>query len=152
MLEARQVADYFLCLVDRDAGDTISNLKLQKLVYYAQAWSLALRGAPAFGDRVEAWVHGPVIRGLYEAFEEYNALAIPLPVTGWPILEREEAELLMDVWGRYGDLSARQLEHLVHREAPWVDARLDLHGGEHGHREITPDSMQRHYGSLLSGS
>src|SRR5450631_518283 len=63
MLTARAVADYFLSLVDEEAGDSLSNLKLQKLVYYAQGFSLALTGKRLFDEAIEAWEHGPVNLG-----------------------------------------------------------------------------------------
>ena len=65
MLTAAQVADYFLSLVDEDAGDSMTNLRLQKLLFYAQAWHLALTNRPLFEEDFEAWVHGPVIPSFY---------------------------------------------------------------------------------------
>jgi uncharacterized phage-associated protein len=62
------VADYYLVRLDPTAGDSISNLKLQKLCYYAQAWSLALRGKPLFPERIEAWAQGPVVPELSGAW------------------------------------------------------------------------------------
>ena len=65
-LSCHDVAQYFLAQMDEDAGDLISNLKLQKLVYYAQGFALALHGRPLFRERVEAWTHGaPVVPELY---------------------------------------------------------------------------------------
>lgn len=55
MLTCFDAADYFLSKIDEDAGDVITNLKLQKLVYYAQGFSLALCGRPLFAERIEAW-------------------------------------------------------------------------------------------------
>ena len=63
----RDVAEYFLALAN-ETGGTITNLKLQKLVYYAQAWHLANFDKPLFDAKFEAWVHGPVIPGLYEEY------------------------------------------------------------------------------------
>ena len=60
MLSCYDVAQYFLAKSDEDAGDLMSNLKLQKLVYYAQGFALALFDKPLFSERIEAWIHGPV--------------------------------------------------------------------------------------------
>ena len=79
MLTCHDVANYFLALVDEDAGDTISNMKLQKLVYYAQGFYLALYGKPLFPERIEAWDQGPVIPELYRRFEKFGAKAIEKP-------------------------------------------------------------------------
>lgn len=72
MIPARKVAKYFLSKVEEDIGDGISNLKLQKLVYYAQAYHLAMYGEPLFGERVEAWEHGPVVPELYREYKIYG--------------------------------------------------------------------------------
>jgi uncharacterized phage-associated protein len=64
-MKAQDVAEYFLTLVDDEAGDSLSNLKLQKLVYYAQGFHLALTEKPLFDEAIEAWEHGPVVPGLY---------------------------------------------------------------------------------------
>jgi len=78
---AEQVAEYFLLLVDEDAGDIMTNLRLQKLVYYAQAWHLAILDEELFEDDCEAWVHGPVIYGLYKTYEGFNWNPIPRPMS-----------------------------------------------------------------------
>ena len=64
---AQTVANHFVELLHDQGG--ISNLKLQKLLYYAQAWHLALYGEPLFRDRIEAWVHGPVVPPVFGAFK-----------------------------------------------------------------------------------
>lgn len=61
MHSALDIAAWFLNEVDRKAGDSITNLKLQKLVYYAQAWAVTLLGRKLFEEKVEAWAHGPVV-------------------------------------------------------------------------------------------
>ncbi|HSX79064.1 MAG TPA: type II toxin-antitoxin system antitoxin SocA domain-containing protein, partial [Candidatus Saccharimonadia bacterium] len=61
MLDCYDVAQYFLAKADEDAGDLMSNLKLQKLVYYAQGFALALLDKPLFPQCIEAWIHGPVV-------------------------------------------------------------------------------------------
>lgn len=65
---ARQVADYVIAFL-AEHGDPTTNLKLQKLLYYSQAWYLALYDLPLFDDRIEAWVHGPVVPPVYGAFK-----------------------------------------------------------------------------------
>ncbi|MDB6118895.1 MAG: putative prophage protein, partial [Verrucomicrobiaceae bacterium] len=80
MPNALDVAKYFLSKADADeAGDVISNLKLQKLLYYAQGFHLALTGAPLFEEDIQAWVHGPVVREVWQAFNQYGANGIPAP-------------------------------------------------------------------------
>ncbi|MGA7027993.1 MAG: type II toxin-antitoxin system antitoxin SocA domain-containing protein, partial [Candidatus Acidiferrales bacterium] len=73
MISCSDVARYFLALVDEDAGDSLSNLKLQKLVYYAQGFHLALYGEPLFPEVIRAWRHGPVVPELYHALKQFGA-------------------------------------------------------------------------------
>lgn len=79
MHSALDVANYFLCRVDREAGDTISLLKLQKLVYYTQAWSLVIRDQPLFYQDIEAWCSGPVVRDVWNQYEDYQRVILKPP-------------------------------------------------------------------------
>jgi len=73
MVSAHVIADVFLNLSRPDPGDTISNLKLQKLLYYAQGLHLAIyRGAPLFEEQLLAWNYGPVVECVYSRFKEYG--------------------------------------------------------------------------------
>ena len=116
------VAKYFLAQSSEDAGDLISNLKLQKLVYYAQGFSLALHDEPLFAESIEAWMHGPVVRELYLEYKTCGAAAIPAPADFDPnIFSKKELQLLSDVYSVYGQYSAWKLRELTHSEAPWKD-------------------------------
>ena len=81
MLTCFDAADYFLSKIDEDAGDVITNLKLQKLVYYAQGFSLALCGRPLFAERIEAWQHGPVCPLFSQSTKRAAPSASPRPGT-----------------------------------------------------------------------
>ena len=125
MLTVRQVADYFLSLVDQEAGDSLSNLKLQKLVYYAQGFHLALNSSPLFSEEIAAWAHGPVVPELYRSFKQHRAEPIPPPEGGingddYP---QDVRELLDEVYSVYGQFSASKLRNMTHEEAPWRDAQ-----------------------------
>jgi len=123
MLTARQVADYFLTLVNEEVGDSLSNLKLQKLVYYAQGFQLALTGSPLFLDEIQAWEHGPVVPSLYRTFKQSGSGAVPRP-DGIDLDDYSEDErgLLDEVFTVYGQFSAWKLRNLTHDEKPWKDA------------------------------
>lgn len=155
LLSCNVVADYFLLQVDALAGDTLSNLKLQKLCYYGQAWSLALEGRPLFQERIEAWAHGPAIPKLYRRFKKYGSQAIdPFDIVTDPMhdLHPEHKALLDAVWDRYGGLSGTQLRNLTHRERPWIDARGDTCEGENCTVEITHESMRAYYRRMLESA
>lgn len=123
MLTAKDVAEYFLSRVDSESGDSLSNLKLQKLVYYAQGYHLALYGTPLFGDAIEAWQHGPVVPGLYRMYKQYGSQSVP--VTDDFDIEKFNSstrELLDEVFQVYGQFSAWKLRDMTHAESPWLDA------------------------------
>ena len=107
------VADYFLLRVDPTEGDTISNLKLQKLCFYAQAWALALRDRALFENECEAWAHGPVVPELYDRFKHNGWQAIdPTDLKTDPLssLSDEDIELLDTVWDKFKSLKVADLE------------------------------------------
>lgn len=147
--DALDVACYFLYRVDREVGDTISPLKLQKLVYYAQAWSLALKDKPLFPEEIQAWVHGPVVYKIWDAYKEYRYSAIPLPSDPLPEFVDDQIEVLDEVWNAYGELSAKRLEQLTHSETPWIKARQGLNAGERSQNIISLDDMKSYYLSLV---
>ncbi len=142
------VAAWFLSSIDREAGDTISSLKLQKLLYYAQAWMLVLHHRPLFDGRIEAWAHGPVVPDVYHAYKQYGWSGIPMP-DFVPDFDTDESDLMKQVLDVYGEHSAHKLEHLTHSEAPWKDARSNLPFEARSTTEISHDSMTKFYTDML---
>ena len=125
-------------------GDPVSNLKLQKLLYYAQAWHLALYDAPLFKDRIEAWVHGPAVPPVYGTYKQWSWQAIQdEPAT--PDLAPPVIDHLKEVMDVYGELSAYQLEKLTHQEDPWRNARKGLPPDELSHNVIQNEDMRDYY-------
>jgi len=144
---ALECARYFLTKPDREAGDDITHLKLQKLCYYAQAWHLALHNEPLFAGHIEAWTHGPVCVDLWHNYRDYGANPIPSPTPDefdCEALAEEDRVFLDEVWNAYGVYTAKYLEGLTHQERPWLEARRS------GRRDtvIAPDSMREYYASV----
>lgn len=122
MANVYDVAKYFLAQADEDVGDLISNLKLQKLCYYAQGFHLAMFNRPLFDETIEAWMHGPVSPDLYQRYKEYKGGAIPCPDdVDFSVFTDEQRELLDEVYAVYGQFSAWKLRNMTHEESPWVD-------------------------------
>lgn len=122
MLSCFDVAEYFLSLADEDAGDQISNSKLQKLVYYAQGFSLVLLGRSLFEERIEAWEHGPVVPDLYRKYRHHGSDGITTQSEiDYDKFSEEERELLDEVYECFGQFSAWKLKKLSHEEPPWKD-------------------------------
>ncbi len=144
MLSALDVANYFLASSQEEAGDLISNLKLQKLVYYAQGFHLAVHDGPLFDERIEAWTHGPVVPELYHYFKEYEAGPIPPPSEfEFDKYDEEVKELLDEVNDIFGQYSAWKLRNLTHDEPPWVNSY------EKPENVITQNSMKEYFKTQL---
>lgn len=147
MISARAVAKYFLSRVDEDAGDGISNLKLQKLVYYAQGFHLALNGTPLFPERIEAWEHGPVVPELYREYKRYGGGNIPVPGDVDPDeYDPEVRKLLDEVYDVFGQYSAWKLRNMTHEERPWLEA----YDAEDRGRVITPAALREYFRDYVS--
>lgn len=122
-LNCFDVAEYFIKLAN-STGSFISNLKLQKLVYYAQAWHLALYDEPLFSEDFEAWVHGPVIPELYKKYQKFGWHPIEQEVN--PDLPTSVTDFLDEVAREYFACDAYELKQMTYIEAPWNQARGNL--------------------------
>ena len=145
MKSAVDIARYFLCCVDREVGDTISPLKLQKLVYYAQAWSLVFRNQPLFFQEIEAWVSGPIVRDVWDEYKAYKYSDIPALDHFEAEFDEDEIEVLEEVWNAYGELSAKHLAELTQSETPWLNARKGLEPAEISTKIISCEDMKSYY-------
>lgn len=147
-----KIADYFIGL-SNETGGLITNLKLQKLVYYAQAWSLALNNKELFNDDFEAWVHGPVLRALYDKYKVLRWTPINKEVNFAAVqgsFSSEVQKLLAEVAETYFELDAYKLERLTHSEEPWIEARGSLADNEVCSNTISKDTMKRYYTNLVA--
>lgn len=144
---ANAVADYLLCEM-RSRGDIISNLQLQKLLYYTQAWFLAIHDQPLFGEPIKAWAHGPVETGVYHRFKEFSWRPITADVTCPTFPDRKVKPLIKEVISVYGCYTGVELEALTHREDPW---RIAWEQKPSGSRSplITHESMKTYYRGLM---
>lgn len=148
---ASEVATYFLSLSQRD-DINIDALKLQKLLYYAQAWSLASSDEPLFSDKIEAWPQGPVVATVYHEYKENGARSIDTTGVAQPIMTPDAEELIESVWSRYGRLSGIALSRMSHNEDPWLNARGDLDAAARSSREIVREDMRNYFADQQSSS
>lgn len=102
-------------------GDGITPLKLQKLLYFAQAASLVLRKQPLFDDEIQAWELGPVVYPVYKTFEKYKGGVIPENEGCCDNLSPDVETFLRNVWNTFGKYSAIQLVEMTHKHAPWKE-------------------------------
>ena len=139
------IANYFLSLSDEDSGDYMSNLKLQKLVYYAQGIHLAMYGKPLFDEEIEAWTHGPVIPDLYHLYKGHGDMAIPKPATiDLSKYSPQVKETLDEVYKVLGQYSAWKLRTMTHDEFPWSNAYQKGQG-----TLISQEEMRSYFKSFL---
>ena len=147
------IANFFL-RVGYDYGDLLTNLKLQKLVYYAQAFYLAKYGKELFEEDFQAWIHGPVLPELYNDYSKfrYNPIQVPDLDNVETIIEKAGKKItkhLNDVCKNYFDFSAYKLEHMTHDEDPWKIARGNLSPNIPSKEIISKSSMKEYYKNLL---
>ena len=143
-ISAIDVAAYILTKLG-----SMSTIKLQKLVYYSQAWSLVWDEAPLFKDRIEAWASGPVVPKLFFLHKGlYTVNYSQLPYGNPDKLSAVNKETIDIVLQHYGNRSSQWLVELSHLEDPWKNARIGLSTGENSNREIKLDAIALYYSSL----
>lgn len=125
----------------------ISAMKLQKLVYYCQAWSLVWDEKPIFGESIEAWSNGPVIRELF-AYHKGSFIVSNVYIGNPNVLTSTQKETIDAVLDFYGKMRAQELIDLSHAEKPWQDARTGLSVNERGNRIIEHENISEYYSSL----
>lgn len=146
MSSVLDVAKYIL----EQTGE-MTSMKLQKLVYYSQAWSLVWDESPLFDECIEAWANGPVVRRLYDMHKgqfKVNSANVPGDSSK---LDDSQRETINGVLEFYGNKTAQWLSDLTHMESPWKDAREEagLRDGERGFDVIiSTASMHEYYSSL----
>ena len=153
-MQAKTIAKWFIdranseFVDDNGVAEGITNLKLQKLLYFAQAASLSIRGETLFDDAIEAWKFGPVVPSVYHALKERGNSVIPNgAVNDDTIIPSEIAVLLEDVWNIYGKFSAFELVNMSHAHKPWKDVFM-----KRGDGVISIESMRTYYESFFTAA
>ncbi len=142
MVNVHDVASYIL-----EKMGPLMAMKLQKLVYYSQAWSLVWDEEPLFSEKIEAWANGPVVPALYNSHRGQFKVS-ELSEGNSSNLTPTQRETIDEVINFYGDRSSLWLSDLTHKEDPWINARQGLMLGERGNKEITHAAMAEYYSSL----
>lgn len=137
------VAKYIL-----DKKGQLTTMKLQKLLYYTQAWTLAWDDKPLFDEEFEAWANGPVCRELYNLHKGVFELS-DISKGNKDNLKPAEVDNIDIVLDTYGDKAPHWLSELTHKEAPWKMARSGCRDGEPSSNIISKESMQQYYGGLI---
>ena len=125
----------------------MTTMKLQKLVYYCQAWSLVWDEQPLFPEKIAAWANGPVVYELFKLHQrKYKVSSVRKGDSAK--LSNAQKETIDAVQDYYGDKSSQWLSDLAHMEDPWKKARHGLPANVRGFHEITHASMMEYYSGL----
>ncbi|WP_231620864.1 Panacea domain-containing protein [Carnobacterium maltaromaticum] len=147
MFDALQIVDWFIVkhnveMLDDDGIDPMTQMKIHKLLYYAQGVYLAYtNGEKLFKDDLLAWQHGPVVRSVYDKFVGKRDLNVEIDedmTTNYNEVSDEEKayQVLETVYKVYGDYSAGQLRNMTHDERPWKETQIN---------EVIPNSLIQEY-------
>jgi uncharacterized phage-associated protein len=121
---AMQIAREFAALARQDEDTNFTAMKLQKLLYYAQAWCLHERGLPLFDERIKAWENGPVLPEVFQRFKHLYRVDPNGPELGPPSdLSDDDRELVFGVWQLFKRFTGDDLSDLTHEYAAWNRAR-----------------------------
>jgi uncharacterized phage-associated protein len=143
-LNADAVAKAILSLYDPEVGETISNLKLQKLLYYVQGFNLAVFNKPLFNEKIYAWQYGPVVKEVYNKYKTNGSASITPPedVDLDRMFSAKEKKLFLEVNKVYGQFSAGRLMEMTHSEPPWCSTTIN--------GEISHDKMRDFFVTRLA--
>ena len=151
---ALDIATYFISvsqkqLIDEGVPEGITHLKLQKILYFAQAAYLSLQGKPLFNDEIQAWKYGPVIPTVYKHFQKYKNDPLPEVALNERIKQDEETQtFLQGIWELFGKYSASELVEITHNQAPWKEAYKEV-GTTGENAVISLESMMEYYKDIF---
>ncbi len=146
---AQNVAKYLIYLGsqavvgDNKEKEGVTNLKLQKLLYFAQAYFLSKLGRQLFTEKIEAWEYGPVVPEVYKKYRTNGSDPI-FSEDDKSSLTDEDKEELKKVWDTFGGYSASRLVDIAHAHNPWKEAYASTN------KEITPKALTDYYSPLLN--
>lgn len=146
--KAENVAKYLIYLasqvfIDDKKREGITNLKLQKVLYFAQAYYLAKLDRPLFNDKFEAWNYGPVVPAVYRKFKSYGSRSI-ISEKDESTLSDTDKEIIKKIWDTFGGYSAGRLVEIVHAHTPWKEANIS------DNKTISQKAIRDYYGPLLN--
>ena len=127
---------------------SMSTMKLQKLCYYSQAWSLVWDDRPLFDEEFQAWANGPVCSELFHKTQGQFSVSADDETGGDGDLSENQKDTINHVLAHYGKHDAQWLSQLTHMEDPWNEARKDVPSGSGCNNVITKESMAMYYGGL----
>lgn len=144
MASVFDVANFFIDIAQHEEEEFMTPLRLQKLMYFAQAWSFARLRRPLFSDGIEAWPLGPVVPSVYHKYKVCGREPIVHVDEDYQynVFQQDEVDLLLDVYLHYGKYTASALVDLTHKSKPWIEACAS------GRSQISSEAIRAHFASL----
>lgn len=156
MKNINSVCDYVIFRTTGEGNGSLSHLKLQKILYYIQSWSLAFDKTPLFNGKFQAWIHGPVNREIYDRFKDTKYIYSSIDMKdvtqkdlNFPDLGEADKDHINAVLETYAPFTDSQLEKMTHDEQPWLEARDGYEPFQRCEEEIKELTMQNYYASRL---
>jgi uncharacterized phage-associated protein len=153
-MDINKICDYIITMAT-EGGESLNLLKLQKLLYYTQAWHLAFYDKRAFKGNFQAWIHGPVNREIYERFADSKTLYSEVtesdiqPNFDFRGISKDLRSHIDNVLEVYLKYTGSQLEEISHNEPPWQHARKGYRPSQRCEVVIDEEDMKDYYRSLL---
>ncbi len=139
---ARYISDCLLFIASQSGESDITNLKLQKLLYYIQGATLSLNGQRMFQEDITKWQYGPVVVPIYHAFRDYGHQIISPPEKiDLKDLHETQLKVIEDVYSFFGQFSALKLMDMTHSESPWINAEM--------REEITDEALVEFFDTIV---
>lgn len=150
-MDCLDLAKLFLIQANHDGfSGTMTNMKINKLLYYAQCLHLALYDEQLFNEEIQAWIHGPVCPRVYSAYKQHVADPLPIPeTTGLNAITEKIIEIVQDVWEFLGDRRASELRNMTHDEFPWLNARGGIPDDFASQEQLSLSDMKRRGEQML---
>jgi uncharacterized phage-associated protein len=143
MAKAIDIARYMLWLSQNEPEPAfVTHFQIQKLLYYAQGWSLAMREEKIFDDRIEGWTNGPVVPSVFPVLANYKSDPIPpSEARNGSGLDSDAIRLVEWIWDSYGKFSAGELWRKTHSEPPFIESRIGLEPRQRGKKQLGIGTM-----------
>lgn len=109
----RKIVEYILIT------EKMTNLRLQKILYFIQAFSLISTGRPLFKEDILAWQYGPVVKEVYDEYKQWKSMKIPMPIFYSDTLDDEERNIIKKVLSGLEKYSTAELVNMTHSYDTW---------------------------------
>lgn len=142
LYKALDVAQYIIAY-EASQNRTVSNLRLQKLLYFIQCVFFAVKKSPCFSDELEAWAYGPVVPEVYRKYKVFGSTFIPEPTNNEKKFLPQDVSLMKNMLDTCASRTTSTLVEISHNQAPWKNVYI-----EGMNNTITKESISKYVKGL----